>query len=188
MSSVQQQKRTVDQLRREAAIKRIPVSQAAEDLKVRTHMLCPFHSHNLPFASPSSGSSTITNKRTVCWLVSIRKKPIPSGKKAPACYFDDERSSNRSFTTHEDGDYGRPGNPMHKKAEAVTDQQQQSSSPPWLIPSLFVYLYHPFFLIPEMLLCQRRPHTSAPFLTSLRTHAPDLMRRMNQPLPIPSRR
>lgn len=36
MSSVQQQKRTVEQLRREAGIKRIPVSQAAEDLKVRT--------------------------------------------------------------------------------------------------------------------------------------------------------
>ena len=34
MSSVQQQRRAVDQLRREAGIKRIPVSQAAEDLKV----------------------------------------------------------------------------------------------------------------------------------------------------------
>lgn len=45
MSSVQQQKRAVDQLRREAGIRRIPVSQAAEDLKVsRTFSVFP---HNL---------------------------------------------------------------------------------------------------------------------------------------------
>lgn len=34
MSSVQQQRRTVEQLRREAAIKRLPVSYAIDDLKV----------------------------------------------------------------------------------------------------------------------------------------------------------
>lgn len=46
MSSVQQQKRQVDQLRREAAIKRMPVSQAAEDLKVSSlisHTLSSSH-------------------------------------------------------------------------------------------------------------------------------------------------
>ena len=38
MSNVQQQRMVVEQLRREASIKRISVSQAVEDIKVRLRM------------------------------------------------------------------------------------------------------------------------------------------------------
>ena len=36
-TALQQQRLEVEQLRREAAMKRIPVSQAVEDIKVRKH-------------------------------------------------------------------------------------------------------------------------------------------------------
>lgn len=36
---VQQQRMEVEQLRREAAMKRIPVSQAVEDIKVKTNTI-----------------------------------------------------------------------------------------------------------------------------------------------------
>ena len=39
MSNVQQQRMVVEQLRREASIKRISVSQAVEDIKVRPGIL-----------------------------------------------------------------------------------------------------------------------------------------------------
>ena len=39
MSNVQQQRMVVEQLRREASIKRISVSQAVEDIKVRPGLL-----------------------------------------------------------------------------------------------------------------------------------------------------
>ncbi len=39
-SVLQQQRMEVEQLRREAAMKRIPVSQAVEDIKVSLTILC----------------------------------------------------------------------------------------------------------------------------------------------------
>jgi hypothetical protein len=48
MSSIQQQRAAVEQLRREASIKRISVSQAIEDIKVNDQFENDLNCKNLP--------------------------------------------------------------------------------------------------------------------------------------------
>lgn len=50
-TALQQQRLEVEQLRREAAMKRIPVSQAVEDIKVKFIFKQIFFIHFLPTAS-----------------------------------------------------------------------------------------------------------------------------------------